>query len=101
MIAVIAFVRQKDGVGKSTLAHALAREGTKGGLRVKLADLDTQQGTSVDWHRVRLVAGVEPVMSTKAYTTAAQALSVAPQYDLLILDGPARTSAATLEIARN
>jgi chromosome partitioning protein len=99
--SVIAFVSQKGGVGKSTLARALAREGAKGGLRVKLADLDTQQGTAVDWHRIRLAAGVEPVISTEAYATAAQALAVAGQYDLLILDGPARTSAATLEIARS
>lgn len=100
MPAVVAFVSQKGGVGKSTLARALAREGAKAGLRVKLADLDTQQGTSVDWHRTRLAAGIEPVISAEAYATAAQALAVADRYDLLILDGPARTSAATLEIAR-
>jgi chromosome partitioning protein len=101
MAVVVAFVSQKGGVGKSTLARALAREGAKSGLRVKLADLDTQQGTAVDWHRTRLAAGAEPVISAEAYATAAQALAVAPQYDLLVLDGPARTSAATLEIARN
>jgi chromosome partitioning protein len=101
MAVVVAFVSQKGGVGKSTLARALAREGAKSGLRVKLADLDTQQGTAVDWHRTRLAAGVEPVISAEAYATAAQALAVAPQYDLLVLDGPARTSAATLEIARS
>lgn len=101
MPAVVAFVSQKGGVGKSTLARALAREGAKSGLRVKLADLDTQQGTAVDWHRTRLAAGIEPVISAEAYATAAQALAVASYYDLLILDGPARTSAATLEIARS
>lgn len=101
MAAIVAFVSQKGGVGKSTLARALAREGAKSGLRVKLADLDTQQGTAVDWHRTRLAAGIEPVISAEAYATAAQALAVTPHYDLLVLDGPARTSAATLEIARN
>jgi chromosome partitioning protein len=99
--AVIAFVSQKGGVGKSTLARALAREGAASGLRVKLADLDTQQGTAVDWHRVRLAARIEPLISIEAYATAGQALAAAPHYDLLILDGPARTSAATLEIARS
>jgi chromosome partitioning protein len=101
MTTVIAFVSQKGGVGKSTLARALAREGAKGGLRVKLADLDPQQGTSVDWHRVRLAAGIEPAISAEAFATAAQALAVAPQFDLLVIDGPARTSAATLEVARH
>lgn len=100
MPSVIAFVSQKGGVGKSTLARALAREGAAGGLRVKLADLDTQQGTSVDWHRARMDAGIEPSVSAEAFKTAAQALAVAGQYDILILDGPARTSQATLDIAR-
>ena len=51
MSTIIAFVSQKGGVGKSTLARALAREATVGGIKAKIADLDTQQGTSVDWHR--------------------------------------------------
>ena len=100
MAAVVAFVSQKGGVGKSTLSRALAREAAAGGLRVKVADLDIQQGTSVDWHRQRLNANIEPVVSVEAFATAAQALGVANGFDILILDGPARTSQATLEIAR-
>jgi len=100
MAAIVAFVSQKGGVGKSTLARALAREAAAGGLRVKVADLDTQQGTSVDWHRLRLSHGIEPVVSVEAFATAAQALAAAENFDLLIIDGPARTSQATLEIAR-
>lgn len=100
MAAVVAFVSQKGGVGKSTLSRALAREAAAGGLRVKVADLDTQQGTSVDWHRQRLNASIEPVVSVEAFATASQALGVASGFDILILDGPARTSQATLEIAR-
>lgn len=100
MAAVVAFVSQKGGVGKSTLARALAREAAAGGLRTKVADLDTQQGTTVDWHRTRLHAGLEPAVSVEAFATAAQALAVANGYDILILDGPARTSQATVEIAR-
>jgi chromosome partitioning protein len=67
---------------------------------VKLADLDTQQGTSSNWHRRRLEAGVEPAFSVESFKTAAQALAVGDAYDLLVLDGPARASVATLEIAR-
>lgn len=100
MPSVVALVSQKGGVGKSTIARALAREAAAGGLSVKVADLDTQQGTSVDWHRQRLHAGHEPVVSVEAFATAAQALAVAGSYDLLIIDGPARTSSATLEIAK-
>jgi chromosome partitioning protein len=100
MASVIAFVSQKGGVGKSTLARALAREAAAGGLKTKVADLDTQQGTTVDWHRTRMDAGLEPAVSVESYRTAAQALAVADGYDILILDGPARTSQATLEIAK-
>src|SRR3954467_14764313 len=100
MATVVAFVSQKGGVGKSTLARAIAREAAAGGLRVKLADLDTQQGTSSNWHRRRLEAGVEPAFSVESFKTAAQALAVGDAYDLLVLDGPARASVATLEIAR-
>jgi chromosome partitioning protein len=100
MSTVIAFVSQKGGVGKSTLARALAREAAAGGLKIKIADLDMQQGTSVDWHRTRLAAGIEPLVAVEAFATADQALKAAAHYDLLIIDGPARTSRGTLEIAR-
>ena len=100
MPMVIAFISQKGGVGKSTLARALAREAAAGGLSVKIADLDTQQGTAVDWHRQRLDSALEPLVAVEAFRTAQQALAVAGAYDLLIVDGAARTSSATLEIAR-
>lgn len=100
MATVIALVSQKGGVGKSTLSRALAREATANGLRVKVADLDTQQGTTLDWHRQRLDAAIMPVIAVEAFATAAQALAVADSYDLLIIDAPARTSQGTLEIAR-
>ena len=86
MATVVALVSQKGGVGKSTLSRALAREAAAGGLRVKVADLDTQQGTSVDWHRVRLSVGLEPVVSVEAFATAAQALAAADGFDLLVID---------------
>jgi chromosome partitioning protein len=100
MATIIAFVSQKGGVGKSTLSRALAREAANGGLNIKIADLDTQQGTSVDWHRTRLNAGIQPEVAAESFATAAHALKIADQYDLLIIDGPARTSSGTLDIAR-
>src|SRR5271168_765125 len=59
MTTIIAFVSQKGGVGKSTLSRALAREAAHSGLKTKIADLDTQQGTSIDWNRTRLNAGIQ------------------------------------------
>ena len=100
MAAIVAFVSQKGGVGKSALARTLAREAALAGLTVKLADLDVQQGTCTDWNRDRNAQGLEPAISVESYRNARAALAVREQVDLLILDGPARTSAATLEIAR-
>jgi chromosome partitioning protein len=97
---IVGFVSQKGGVGKSTLARGLGREAAANGLSVKIADLDVQQGTSVNWYRRRLEAGVEPVFSVESFKTANQALKLADQFDYLIIDGPARASAATLEIAK-
>lgn len=39
-------------------------------------------------------------MNVQIFPTAQQALREAPKYDLTIIDGPARTSHATLEIAQ-
>ena len=100
MTTIIAFVSRKGGVGKSTLSRALAREAANSGLKTKIADLDTQQGTSIDWNRIRLNASIQPAVAAEAFATAAQALRVAEQYDLLVIDGPARTSSGTLEIAK-
>ncbi len=100
MTTIVALVSQKGGVGKSTLARAIGREATRSGLEVKIADLDTQQGTATDWYRLRLNAKIEPAVPVELFRTAQQALAVAERYDLLIIDGPARTSKGTLEIAR-
>lgn len=100
MATIIALISQKGGVGKSTLARALAREAAANGLKVKLGDLDTQQGTSTNWQRRRLDAAIEPGFSVEPFKTASQALRAVEGFDCLVLDGPARASSATLEISR-
>lgn len=97
---IIAFLSQKGGVGKSTLARAVACEAAKSGLSVRLADLDTQQSTSTDWHRQRLALGHEPVGVVEVFSKAAQAVQTAADVDLLVLDGAPRASSGTLEAAR-
>lgn len=100
MTICISFISQKGGVGKSTLVRALAREANEQGLMVKVADLDTQQGTVVNWHRRRLNSNYNPIGSVESFKTAEQALQSINSYDLLIIDGPARASKATLDIAK-
>jgi len=45
-MTIIAFISQKGGVGKSTLARAVAVEASKQKFNVLLADCDPQQATS-------------------------------------------------------
>ena len=101
MAWIVGFISQKGGIGKSTKARALAREATNSGIKTKLADLDLEQATSSDWHRRRLAAGLAPAASVELFGTAKQAIESAGDVDLLILDGPARASKGTLEIAKS
>lgn len=100
MTAVVAVVSQKGGVGKSTLVRALSQQAAQSDLSVKIADLDTQQGTASNWHRNRLNRGHSPVGSVEVFRTAREAMEHADHYDLLILDGAPRASTATLAVAR-
>ncbi|WP_313678804.1 ParA family protein [Pantoea vagans] len=100
MAWIVGFISQKGGVGKSTMSRAFGREANAGGIATKIADLDTEQATTTDWHRRRLAAGLPPACSVEVFKTASQALSVADNVDLLILDGPARASKGTAEIAK-
>jgi chromosome partitioning protein len=47
-MTIIAFISQKGGVGKSTLAQALASEAKRKKKKVLLADCDSQQSTSFE-----------------------------------------------------
>ena len=96
---VIGFVSQKGGVGKSTLARAVARECCASGLTVKLADLDVQQATTLNWHTRRLALGLEPVGSVECLRTFNEARGAAAHHDVLVIDAAGRASTATAAIA--
>jgi len=99
MTPIIACISQKGGVGKSTLSRAIACEAWKSGLSVKLADLDTQQGTCADWHRQRLDNGYKSIGSVEVFSSVSDAIASAQNFDLLVLDGTPRASKGTLETA--
>lgn len=100
MRIVVSFVSQKGGVGKSTLARALLAVGAHD-MKVRLADLDPNQGSVVAWERSRQRNTSAPPCEVVPYATAADALAASGDVDLLILDTPAGTSRRTLEVARN
>lgn len=100
MAYMIGVVSQKGGVGKSTIARALAVAYAKAGWSVKVADLDINQGTSFEWQKRRLQAGIEPVVPVEVFATVTQARRVEAHHDLLIFDGAPHATQGTVEIAK-
>jgi chromosome partitioning protein len=96
---ILAFISQKGGVGKSTLAQALAVETTKQKLKVLLADCDPQQSTSYKWTQLRKENNLSSI-NCQIFNQVKDIWPLAKQYDLIIIDGPARTSKGTTEIAQ-
>lgn len=100
MNIVVGIISQKGGVGKSSIVRALAREAAKSELNVKIADLDIQQATSINWVRRRLEADIKPSIAVEPFKTAEQAIQTAKNYELFVIDGPARASKGTYEISK-
>lgn len=99
MTVVVAFVSRKGGVGKSTLARALATVAARRGLTTTLADLDAGQRTSARWQRLREQHQIFPPLTVEAYGNVDFAIASHPGEDLLIVDGPGNANELTLEIA--
>ena len=93
-MTIIAFISQKGGVGKSTLSQALAVEAKKQKIKVLLADCDYQQGTSYEWSKIKGKIPCQVFKQVKDIWTYTK------NYELIIIDAPARTSQGTLEIAK-
>ena len=100
MAIVVGIISQKGGVGKSTLARLVAREFAAQDWRVELGDLDISQATSFKWRTRQLQNALEPDVPIEQFGRVDQALKVADQYDLLVLDGAPHATAATEQIAR-
>ena len=100
MPVVVAFVSQKGGVGKSTLARALAVVATSAHLKVKLADLDPLQRTLLMWMKRRNQKNVEPAVLVEGFANFDEAWDSAVSDDLLVVDAPGQVGQATLELAR-
>jgi len=100
MSIVVGIISQKGGVGKSSIVRSLAREAASSNLNVKIADLDIQQATSINWVRRRLDNDISPSIAIEPFKTAKQAIQTAENHDLFIIDGPARASKGTYEISK-
>ena len=101
MAVVVAFVSQKGGVGKSTLARALAVAASRANVKVMVADLDAQQSTAWHWNEMRSGQKLSPPLNVVTFDTIDEALAAADSSELLIVDTSGHASRATLDIARH
>ena len=97
---IISLISQKGGVGKSAVARLLGVEFSKAGWSVKIADLDSAQGTSTRWKGRRDRAGIQPEIPVEKFRTVERALKEAERFDLVILDGPAHAEQGGRTMAR-
>lgn len=99
MPIVVAFISQKGGVGKSTLARALAAVAAHARLKVVLADLDPRQHTLMHWQKSRRANKISPSLTVAAFDDVTTALDAARSCDLLIVDAPGHIDHGTRAIA--
>ena len=97
MPVVISFISQKGGVGKSTLARALAAVAGHAGVKLLLADLDPQQNTVLRWQRIRVQNPKAPPIRVEGFKKVDAALDAGVESDLIIIDTPGNVTASTLE----
>ena len=96
----IGVIKQKGGVAASTLCRTIAVSYALGEWSVKIADMDTKQGTSTKWNARRMSNEIKPTISVEQFATVTSAKKQLNNYDLLIFDGAPHSSSQTLEIAK-
>lgn len=91
---IVAFLNQKGGVGKTTLALHLAGEWARRGDRVTLVDADPQ-GSALDWSEQRAREGLPRFFGTIGLardTLHREAPELARNADHVVIDGPPRVA---------
>jgi chromosome partitioning protein len=81
-----AFVSQKGGVGKSTLARVLAIGAIHRGRKTLLADFDLDQLTCVEWGAARMRASLEPEVDARAFKSLKRLRKENGAVDFIVAD---------------
>jgi len=88
-VPVLAFLNQKGGVGKTTLATNVATALAIQKQRVLFIDAD-QQGSALDWSAARKGELLFPVVGLPKDTQHREIPALGESYDWVIIDGPPR-----------
>src|ERR1700749_5159333 len=96
-----AFVSQKGGVGKSTLARLLAIGALHRGRKTLLADFDLDQLTCVEWGALRLGANLEPEVDTRAFKSLKKLRREEGVADFIVADTRGLADDLSTEIAED
>ena len=96
-MSILAISNLKGGVGKSTIAQNVAVQLAQQGIKICIADTDTEQKTSVKWASLRDNSAINvPVFTISADKVSQEILALKQNYDLVIVDGtPALTELTT------
>ena len=94
---ILAISNLKGGVGKSTIAQNIAAQFAQNGVKVCIADTDTEQKTSTKWATLRDSSLVAiPVFTINPDKVSQEILGLKQKYELVIVDGtPALTELTT------
>ena len=96
-----AFVSQKGGVGKSTLARVLAIGAIHRGHKTLLADFDLDQLTCVEWSAARLRGAIEPEVDTRAFKSLKKLRKNEKVVDFIVADTRGLADDLSTEIAED